>query len=195
MRPAQTAPVAASATKAACLATANPGPVRNPAHPEDTGGAGSDYSDTIDDLTNADVSANAVMSTPEQPVQKIEPDIEYPFRYVLLQIRRDGGNWWNANQIISRLRASDHAAPARAGAGARACVPRPGARAPRRPRRPRPNPSSTRRAVLPVAVVTTWRPTSAVGRCSERRSSPRRSRLRAPSALRRLRRLWRREPD
>ena len=181
-----------------------PGGDVDPGLPPDTGGDGSDYSDDGHGVENTVMSADTVVSAPEPAAQKLDPPIEYqyPFMYYLLQIRRDGGGWWNANQIISRLGQAimptppePEPAPAPAFRGPRP-RPRPRPRRPRpRPRRPRPNPSSTRRVVLPVAVATIWRPTSAVDRCSERRSSPCRSRLRAPSALRRVRRLWRREPD
>ncbi len=45
---------------------------------------------------------NAVVSV-EPAAEKLNPAIEHPFPFYLWEIRRDGGTWWNANQIISRL--------------------------------------------------------------------------------------------
>jgi hypothetical protein len=73
-----------------------PGGDAGPEPVPDTGGDGSDYSD------NTAVTANTVVSA-EPAAEKLNPAIAYPFPFYLLEIRRDGGTWWNANQIISRL--------------------------------------------------------------------------------------------
>ncbi len=70
-----------------------------PVAPLDTGG-GTDYSDTVVD--NVDNVDNTVVS--DQVVAQKTPIsvVEYPYPFYLLEIRRDGGTWWNANQIIAR---------------------------------------------------------------------------------------------
>ncbi len=76
-------------------------PEAAPVDPTDTGGDGSDYSDTAAD--NVDNVDNTVVS--DQVVAQVTPIgvVEYPYPFYLLEIRRDGGTWWNANQIIARF--------------------------------------------------------------------------------------------
>lgn len=122
---------------------------------DDVGGDGSDYID------------NTVVST--EPVLVNTPDgfIEYPYPYLLLQLRRGGGDWWNADRIISGfgqaigsyLPAPPEPEP----------DPVPGLRS--AAGHPSPSRSSIRRVALAAAVATTSPPTSAVRRRFGRRSS------------------------
>ena len=67
----------------------------------DSRGNGSDYVD------------NTVVSPEPGPQKKPTPMIDYPFAYYLLQIRRDGGAWWNADRIIARFNRAFRPEPAK----------------------------------------------------------------------------------
>jgi hypothetical protein len=69
--------------------------------PPDAGGGGSDYSVAVDN-TDASVTPEPVAATSDEPAAVGYP-YQFPFPFYLLEIRRDGGTWWNANQIIARI--------------------------------------------------------------------------------------------
>ena len=70
-------------------------------------GGGSDYGEiapaaVAETGDGGDSVDNAAAKVEPEPVPKVTGFASYPFPYYLV-IRRDGGAWWNANQIISRF--------------------------------------------------------------------------------------------
>ena len=59
--------------------------------PTPQGDSGSDHID------------NTVVSAEPEAEKKPSDFVGYPFPYYLLELRRGGGDWWNADRIISRL--------------------------------------------------------------------------------------------
>lgn len=69
----------------------------------DTGAGTETVSDAEGSGGGSDYIDNTVVSAAHEVGKEQSDLLRYPFSYYLLQLRRDGGDWWNADRIIARF--------------------------------------------------------------------------------------------